>query len=167
MGETIYVQGMYPVTVTGIMEDFPSNSHFTASFIANSQIARNYSPYLFENWGAFGLYYYFLLADNTDVPQVAGKINDALSGAAPDVAEIVNFNLQNLLDIRLHSSRIAWDISTQGNITLLKGLIAVAVIIIFLAFVNYINMYTVQATTRKKGDRREEGHGCRPDSYFP
>lgn len=161
MGETIYVQGMYPVTVTGIMEDFPSNSHFTASFIANSQVARNYSPFLFENWGTFGLYYYFLLADNADVKQVAGKINDALLGAAPDVAEIVNFNLQNLLDIRLHSSRIAWDISPQGNITLLRGLIAVAVIIIFLASVNYINMYTVQATTRKKeiGVRKVMGAG--------
>ena len=161
LGEIIYVQGMYPVIVTGIMADFPNNSHFSASFIANAEIARNYSSFLFENWGTFGFFYYFLLADNSDITEVARKMNDALAEAAPDIAEIVNFNLQNLQDVRLHSSRIAWDIDTQGNITLLNGLIAVAIIIIFLASVNYINMYTVQATTRKKeiGIRKVMGAG--------
>jgi putative ABC transport system permease protein len=161
LGETIYVQGMYPVTVTGVMADFPSNSHFSASFIGNSAIARNYSNFLFENWGTFGFFYYFLLAENASVPEVARKINDALVQAAPDLAGIVTFNLQNLHDIRLHSQRIAWDIDTQGNITLLKGLIAVAIIIMLLASVNYINMYTVQATSRKKeiGVRKVMGAG--------
>ncbi len=161
LGETIYVQGMYPVTVTGVMEDFPSHSHFSASFIANSSVARNYSPFLFENWGTFGFYYYFHLADNVIESEVARKINDALSQAAPDLAGIVTFDLQHLHDIRLHSRRIAWDIDTQGNITLLKGLVAVAMIIIFLASVNYINLYTVQATSRKKeiGVRKVMGAG--------
>ena len=167
LGETIYVQGIYPTKITGIMADFPANSHFHASFIVNSSIAHDYSPFLFENWGTFGFYYYFLLADNTDITEVTRKMNVALAGAAPDIAEIVDFNLQNLLDIRLHSSRIAWDIDAQGNITLLRGLIAVAIIIIFLATVNYINMYTVQATTRKKeiGIRKVMG-AARPHIFF-
>lgn len=162
-GETIYVQGMHPATVTGVMMDFPSTSHFGTSFVANSNIARNYSPFLFENWGTFGFYYYFLLDRNADPGETAEKINNAMAAAMPDLAEIVHFNLQHLTDIRLHSSRIAWDIDAQGNYGMLNGLIAAGIVILLLASVNYINLYTVQATGRKKeiGMRKVLGAGKR------
>jgi putative ABC transport system permease protein len=163
LGETIEVQGMYPVRITGVMKDFPSHSHFKTSFVANSKIARNYAPFLFENWETFGFYYYLHLDSNADVPTVAGRINLALAEAAPDLAEIVNFRLQHLSDIRLHSGRIAWDIDNQGNIAMLNGLIAAAIVILLLATANYVNMYTVQATARRKeiGIRKVMGAGQR------
>ena len=160
-GETILVQGIYPATVTGIMKDFPRHSHFQASIVANNELARDYASFLFDHWGNFSWHYYLLLEDNADPENVKAGINMIIAETVPDLAEIVHFNLQPLPDIRLHSQRIAWDIDTHGNSMLLNGLIAVAVVILLLASVNYINMYTIQATARKKevGVRKVMGAG--------
>ncbi len=165
-GETILVQGMYPATVTGIMEDFPRHSHFQASIIANNEIARNYASFLFGHWGNFSWHYYLKLADHVDHERVAGKITDMVYEIVPEIAEIAHFGLQPLLDIRLHSERIVWDIDSHGHSTLLHGLIAAAIIILLLASVNYINLYTVQATTRKKEIAIRKVMGAGPGGIF-
>lgn len=150
VGETIYIYGEYPATVTGIMVDFPHHSHFKATMVANIEIARNYADFLFNSWGNFSCYYYFLLEETADAYEVAAKINQVTAETVPDIADIVHFDLQRLLDIRLHSANIAWDIDKQGNITLLSGLVSVAIVILLLASVNYINLCTVQSTRRRK-----------------
>jgi len=151
IGEMLYLQGEHPVQITGIMEDMPRQSHFNASIIVNGETIRRFAPdFIFYHYGSFGYNYYLLLEPKADPEHVAASINTAFEEVAPGVAEITDFNLQNLLDIRLRSARIAWDIDTHGNLNLLRGLYAIAIIILLLASVNYINLYTALSARRKK-----------------
>ncbi len=161
IGKVLYVHDEHPVIITGLMKDFPANSHFKASFVGNADIARKYMEYVFTNWGSFGFYYYFHMEDFVNTAEVSDKINMVMAEAVPDIAEWATIGVQPLLDIRLHSANVAYDIGSQGNITLLYGLVAVAVVILLLASVNYINMYTALATRRKKevGIRKVMGAG--------
>ena len=151
VGEILYLLGKHPAMVTGVMKDFPANSHFDASIIANFEISRNYAPsFIFDNWGSLSCYYYLKLEDNADPDEVVNKIMLLLEDLIPEMVEFLTISVQPLSDIRLHSTNIAWDISSQGSITLLNSLITIAIVIILLASVNYINLYTAQSTKRKK-----------------
>ncbi len=151
VGKVLYLQGEYPVHITGIMEDIPRQNHFRASIVINGESIRRFAPdFIFNHYGSFGYYYYLLLEPHADPESVAGSINAVFMEAAPDVADIVDFRLQPLLDIRLRSARITWDIDTHGNLNLMRGLFAIVVVILLLASVNYINLYTALSARRKK-----------------
>ena len=151
MGKMLYLQGEHPVQITGIMEDIPRQNHFNASIVLNGETIRRFAPdFIFNHYGSFGYYYYLQLEPHADPTHVSASINTIFEGVAPEIAEMADFNLQPLLDIRLRSARIAWDIDTHGNLNLLRGLYAIAIIILLLASVNYINLYTALSARRKK-----------------
>ncbi|MFO7998573.1 MAG: ABC transporter permease [Bacteroidales bacterium] len=161
VGQTILARGLHPFTITGVMADFPEHSHFSGSIVANMELLRDWNRDSFENWGSLGNYYYFLLDENADPITVAKKLNQVVQEHAPEWFSEVTFALQPMLDIRLHSSGIGWDIGSHGNIILLRGLLAVAAIILLLACVNYINLNTAQSSLRRKevGMRKVLGAG--------
>ncbi len=151
VGEVVYIHGLYPAMVTGVMKDFPSNSHFQASLIANFELARSYLPLnIFENWGSLSCHYYIKLGDNANPDVVSGKIMQLLEEIIPQMTDLLSIYIQPFLEIRLYSANVAWDIGSQGSITVLQSLIAIALVIILLATVNYINLYTAQTAKRKK-----------------
>ena len=167
IGEILHIHGKYPVMVTGVMKDFPDNSHFYASFVANFEISRNWSPsYLFDNWGSLTCHYYMRLDEKAKPDEVVNKIMQMLEELIPEMAQFLNIYIQPLLDVRLHSGNVAWDIGDQGSITLLHSLMAIALIIILLASVNYINLYTAQSTKRKKEVGIRKVMGARKNDIF-
>lgn len=167
VGEILYIHGQYPAVITGVMKDFPAHSHFSASLVANFELARSYAPsYIFENWGSLSCHYYIRLDDNAHADVVEDKIMQHLEEIIPHMTELLTIGLQPLLDIRLHSANIAWDIDSQGSITIVHGLIAIALVIILLASVNYINLYTAQSTKRKKEVGIRKVLGARKNSIF-
>ena len=163
VGKTILALGLYPFTISGVMEDFPEHSHFSGSFVANMELLRDWNTVFFENWGTFGNYYYFRLDAHADPVALEHMINQIVHEHSPEWFTEVSFGLQPLLDIRLHSSAIGWDIASHGNIILLRGLLAVAAVILLLACVNYINLNTAQSSLRRKeiGIRKVMGAGKR------
>ncbi len=167
IGKIISVYGQYPAMVTGIMQDFPSNSHFNASMIANFELARNYLPsYTFDNWGSLTCHYYIKLEEHVNTDVVSEKIMQVLEEIIPQMAELLTIYIQPLLDVRLHSANVAWDIGNQGSITILHSLIAIALVIILLASVNYVNLYTAQTTKRKKEVGIRKVLGARKSNIF-
>ncbi|MFN2396347.1 MAG: ABC transporter permease, partial [Bacteroidales bacterium] len=167
VGEILHVYGQHPTMVTGIMHDFPSNSHFNASMIANFELARNYLPSnIFDNWGSLSCHYYIKLEDHANSNVVSYKIMQVLEEIIPHMTELLTIYIQPLLDVRLHSANVAWDISNQGSITILHSLIAIALVIILLASVNYINLYTAQSTKRKKEVGIRKVLGARKSNIF-
>lgn len=151
VGQVLYIHGKHPALITGVMKDFPGNSHFNASFIANFEVSKNYLPeYLFENWGSLICHYYMKLEADADPNEVINKMMQQLEAEVPYMVEHLSLFLQPLLNIRLHSENVAWDIANQGSIRVIQSLIVIAIVIILLASVNYINLYIAQSTKRKK-----------------
>ncbi len=167
IGEILYLQGDHPVQITGIMEDIPRQNHFSAPIVINVETIRRFAPeFIFNHYGSFGFHYYLLLDPHADPLNVEASINAGFKEAAPDIGEMTDFSLQPLLDIRLRSARIAWDIDTHGNINLLRGLYAIAIIILLLASVNYINLYTALSARRKKEIGIRKVMGARRGQIF-
>jgi putative ABC transport system permease protein len=145
-GATIYFDNNNdPVLVTGVIEDVPANSHFTFTAI------RSFNTTETGHWANANLFTYVLLKDAKD----AGNI-EAHSQAFYDkylkteLAGIkYHMELQPLTSIHLHS-HMQFEFADNGNIRYIYVFCIVALLVLGIAVINYINLTTARASTRVK-----------------
>jgi putative ABC transport system permease protein len=159
-GSTIY-------TITGVFkEDFLN--HIQADFFASNNsdhirelMANNTSWVVNDNF-----YTYIKLKHGSNIQHVIEELNDYLQRHAG--AELkahgdhVTNSLQALKDIHLNSSEFQDYLAyKQGNIKYLYLLSSIALVILLLACINYMNLATAQAIGRARevGVRRVMGAG--------
>ena len=136
------------LTVTGVMEDIPSTSHFLNNYLISyetektwgfgeEQIALNFN---------MNNYYTFLKVDkNADIDLLRKKI--MTSNFEDDKEE--RHNIELIEDIHLHSDK-PYEVSANGSVTRIKFLTAIAFIILILSWLNYVNLSTTTSLERAK-----------------
>ena len=155
MGETVEI-GDHPYKVTGIIKDV-KNSHINIdalkSYASFSQIyaKRNLTRIEYSSWLWSATY--LLLSDKTDPGFIKEKINNVLA-EINDVSlfmiEFREFHILPLKDIYFKGSTANLQYGKQGNLKLVQMFIAIAIFILALACINYINLTTARATLRTK-----------------
>lgn len=151
IGKNVFLNTDNKFTVTGIMEDFPENTHFAkqdalVNLIAFKQI------YSFENimseYGWCSLSTYFLAKPNSDLPAKAPEILEKFKKDfwlyTEGWATTVEFT--QLKDLYF-SSKEGSGTKTASK-TLISVLSVIVLLILFLAIGNYINLTIAQSTFR-------------------
>jgi putative ABC transport system permease protein len=152
LGKTITVNPDHKLTVTGVIKNLQRNSHFSTDCIGSFEFysilyGGNFNRNLFSEWNNVYNYTFIELVKGTDKKLVEGKIGGIVQkNKSGSTAEI---HLQNLSDIHLSSVRYEADIET-GNITYVRLAILIAVLILLIASVNFMNLTTAQAFGRAK-----------------
>jgi len=153
LGKTIKFNNSKNWKVTGVLKDLPPNSHFKFDFIApiSSIIAEN-ENFANKTWGNFDYYSYFKLNKNvafsdTGVADLEKKIN-AIADERLD-NETFNFRLQPLVNIHLHSN-LQLDVAGHGNIQYVNIFFIVALFILVVACINFMNLSTARSAKRAK-----------------
>lgn len=160
IGKTMVLAQGYTAQVSGIAKDPPSNSHFHFSLILS---LRAFEEVESEGWIKGNVYSYMKLGNNTNPTDVLTRANaildtrlaelkskHATDTTASDQQDAkLNFFLQPLLDIHLHSN-LNDEIEANGNITYIYLFTAIAVFITLLACINFINLSTAQSVNRAK-----------------
>ena len=134
--------------ITGVVEDAPSNTHWHYGIIT-SLVSREGMPWV-GGWGGF-FPTYVKLAPGTDVAafeKAIARLPHEYPGE-PFVEEgsELTFFLQPLTDIHLHSHLI-WELEPPGNLTTLFVLIAIGVLILLIAAMNFMNLTTARSANR-------------------
>ncbi len=153
IGETVFINANSKFMVTGIMNDFPENTHFAKQDALVNLVAFK-EIYGFENimeeYGWCSLSTYFLAKENSDLPSKAPGI---LKKFKKDFwlytegwATIVEFT--PLKDIYFSAKEGSGTKSTSK--TLITVLSVIVMLILLLAIGNYINLTIAQATFRGK-----------------
>jgi len=151
LGKELLVWGTVPVTITGILKDFPDNSSITASILVNAENEQ----FKFNKWIGdsrdlstyqWPFQLYLLLKKNVNPDDLAAKINKNIDQLKP-YAEQIGFI--KLKDIYLHDTTTGSD-TKQGNASLLKLMGVIAIIILILAVINYINLTVAQQNKSNK-----------------
>lgn len=141
-------------TVTAVLKDIPGNSHLQFNILLN------YNKYIQQtegqaetSWGWSDFYTYVLLKPNTDVKALEAKLpafaQRYQGKAMEESGHVVNFVLQPLKDIHL-KSKYDYEFPGNGNFTYLKYLGFAACFILFIAWINYINLSTARSLDRSK-----------------
>lgn len=156
VNKTISVNGKSTFTVTGVLADLPANSHLSFDILFPIESLPEYRDRYAEKWVGGGgdvAHTYVLLQPGIGPNRVEEKFpafldkyqsDDIIEGTLTD-----QFILQPLKDIHLHSD-LEFEIGINGNAQLVNFLLIIAVLIILIAWMNYINLSTIRATERAK-----------------
>ncbi len=155
IGKTLKKNNGSSVTVTGILANIPSNSHLQFDFILPmSSIAQSDRDLRENTWQNFNFYTYIELDKSFKAtPTAIGGLTkqiDQLYKEHVDEAEIrVKFHLQPLTSIHLHSNYQV-DLPGHGNIQYVNIFFIVAIFILAIAAINFMNLATARSARRAK-----------------
>lgn len=151
IGKSLLVDNAKRYEVTGIFQDFPHNSFLQCQLIASFS-SIGFGKDENQNWGNASFGTYFLINEGATKETVDNKIADLLTRNIPKDERWYSITLQPLLDIRLHSNElnVGFDKSDYGDYNQVKLLMALALVILLIAAVNYMNLTTAQSQRRNK-----------------
>jgi len=142
-------------TVTGIAEDPPAHSHiqFNALISWSSTVPGKGPldmPWL-NNWITQVNLTYLLLRKNVDVAAFENKLAEFMQRYLPQRSEQYRLYLQPFNDIYLHSTKIRFTGNTRGgDATYVYIFSAVALFVLLIACINFVNLSTAQASRRAR-----------------
>jgi putative ABC transport system permease protein len=150
--------------VTGVVADFPRQSHLQFDFLAPLQ-ALPHIEYRRNQWGAAAVYSYFLLNSESSITALDAKFRAYVDENVVDDDfrqgnNYTRFPFQALTDIHLHSN-LEYELRANGNIQYVYIFGSVALMILLLACINFINLATARSITRARevGVRKVLGSG--------
>ena len=138
--------------VTGVIGDVPFNSHFRFDAVA----ARNNLPKQIGSWGNFGVFTYLLLPHEVDVEAFETKMQGMYDAHMKTIFGPLEINIEYIMEpitrIHLYSTN-SGEPEPTGSITYVYIFGLVALFLVLIAAMNYMNL----ATARSSGRAREVG----------
>jgi putative ABC transport system permease protein len=158
--------------VTGVISQVPENSHFHFDFFASM---RSWPDAQSTSFMISGYYTYLLLPKGYDYRQLEAKLPESFDKhISPQLQKSMGMNLvdfrkkgndlglflQPLTDIHLHSN-LTGELSQPGNLNYVYIFSAVAVFMLLIACINFINLSTASSGKRSRevGIRKVLGSG--------
>ncbi len=145
--------------VTGILEDVPENSHIHFDMLVS---IASYSEEEFSDWRSNYLYTYVLVSANTSKPDLEEKlktfVNQRLEPHYGDllmlnkdmsIHEVLKLYLFPIVDIHLYPS-VNWEVEAGGSISSVYIFSSIAILILIIACLNFVNLSTSRANKRAK-----------------
>jgi len=148
MGQELQVTGAaINAKVTGVMKDIPKNSQIEADMILSQSSSKLVSGFSMSDseWTNHTNYTYILVKPHTDVKALASKFptfQEFHHGEEAKKLQMQDYlSLEPLRDVYLHSKRGGF---ISGNINNVYTFSAIAVFILLIACVNFINLTTAR-----------------------
>jgi len=145
MGKTITIENNFEFMVTGVMKDIPGNSIFTFEGIIPYSFLKEIGA-ISESWGNNSIFTYVLLEKGSDIASVNKKLTDVVLEHNPQTT--TKFSLFPLLDIRLHAQFGYTE--NNGPIITVYIFTLIAIFVLLIACINFINLTTAKAASRGK-----------------
>jgi len=138
------IGGQVVFKITGVVKSLPLNSHIRFDIL----LPADWNGLPDDEWN-WRQYNYIELKNGTDSKSVGDKIKDVLKKHKQNSnSEIF---LQNIKKIHLFSSgKYTYDISGHGDITYVRVLSLIAVFILLIACINFMNLSTAQSARRAR-----------------
>jgi len=159
IGKMIKIDSKENVVVTGVLEEIPELSSLKFDFLMSYDIWFKKNDWAKE-WDNNGPRCYVMLAANTSVDKVNAKIKNYIKTKNKD--SNVELFLQNYGESYLYSN---WDNGKQkgGRIEYVRIFSVVAIIILLIACINFMNLATARSLRRAReiGVRKVVGAGKR------
>jgi putative ABC transport system permease protein len=153
LGRTIvyhFGEKRFDFKVAGVFKDIPANSHFDMDIVAPFETLPKITKIDLTRWGANPLHTYVLLKSRADSKALDGKLTAFMEKyAGSKIVSKRRYYLQPLTRIHLHS-RANFELFEPGDARLVFLFASIAVLVLIIACVNYINLTTARSLKRAK-----------------
>ncbi len=146
MGKTVRIENKDDVIVTGVLADVPEASSLKFDYLLNYDRWQKTNEWS-KDWGNNGPRCYVMLAPNASIDKVNAKIKNYVK--TKNKASNVELFLQNYGESYLYSN---WESGRQngGRIEYVKIFSLVAIFILVIACINFMNLATARSVKRAK-----------------
>lgn len=152
-------------TVTGVLQPLPTNSHLQFDFLLPMRfLLEHWGPYQRDGgWGWDDLVTYVTLNKSADPNEVSEKFNQVIATHVGEALAESNtrwtIKMQALTDVHLKSDFPRDLASNPGSRQHVRFFALIGLFILFVAWINYINLSTARALQRAKevGVRKSVG----------
>jgi putative ABC transport system permease protein len=152
LGKTVELDNKYAYTITGVVEEMPENSHFKFNIIGSLSTLEQIRGDL-NIWMGFNYATYVLLDGDPSLEDITQKYNSLLMANIPaqfdKLGVEVEIFLQPLGSIHLHS-HLEGEMEPPGNPAFIRILTTIALFILLIACINFMNLSTAQSSKRAK-----------------
>ncbi|MFT3705400.1 MAG: ABC transporter permease [Agriterribacter sp.] len=151
MGQIINLDNRVNLKVTGIIKDVPGNTHLPFEFLVSfATIKEDVKGMMDQFYAIAGGFTYILTPPNYNIQNIQKRIPEFITANwGKDLAKEARLPLQPLKDIHFDQRYLNSFAPTTSKATY-WALIAIAVFIIVIACINFINLATAQAIRRAK-----------------
>ncbi|PAU95240.1 cell division protein FtsX [Aliifodinibius salipaludis] len=162
IGKQLIFKGVEEFTVTGVMKALPETSHFQVDMLVsfNSLPELYGSREFLERWFWNPCWTYVLLKDGVAPQELESQFSGFVDKnyADREKGETITLSLQSLTDIHLYSN-LDQEMEANGSIFYVYLFSVVAVLILVIAGINFMNLSTARSTERARevGIRRVLG----------
>lgn len=158
VGHTLVLDGQEnrPYTITGVVADFPKQSHIHFNFIMPIEDTS-------QSWTQTNYFTYVLLRKGVDPVEMGKKLHGIIDNyvlpanqdrnSPPDMLEAIKkaqIRLQPITDIYLNADPKFGDGLAHGDVRFVWLFMAIGVFVLLLACINFINLSTAKAANRAK-----------------
>lgn len=145
LGKSVEINNSEVFQVTGIMKKIPVNSSIEADFLIPFSYMKK-SRWYSDNWSNNSIETYVLISKGTEPDQVNKKINNVVKEHNPEAT--TKFMLFPFLKIHLHGY---WGFGRlPGSIVNIWILSSIALLVLIIACINFMNLSTARSATRAK-----------------
>jgi len=148
IGQLIKVNDDREARVSAIIKNLPENSHLQFDFLMPFENMASRIPEINTNWGNNTLYTYVLLKKETPIEALNKQLINQIK--KNQAASITDIYLQPLTDIHLGSVRFTADVGGKGNMQYVSIFLIVAIFILIIACINFMNLATARSMSRSK-----------------
>lgn len=151
IGKVLVAEDKTPLTVSGVVKDFPENSSIRPNLIMTMELFNQklYSGKqdglsIDNDFHQFNYHTYFQIQPGTDIKVLADKLRNIHLRNKPDDTDLT-YLLQPLPDMHLYQAD-----GSNGGIETVRMFLIIALLILVIACINYVNLSTARAMLRAK-----------------
>lgn len=151
IGKYLQLQGKTNLQVTGVLKDIPANTHFQFDFLVSfSTLKEFYNGNIPVGWYWNPCWTYLLLKEQQSAPVLASALPAFVQKYFPEfIRNDVKLELFPLTDIHL-KSHMDYEIQPNSSLTTVYVFASIAIFVLVIACINFINLSTARASRRAK-----------------
>lgn len=148
LGQSVFYQDEVEYIITGIIEDLPQNSHFqTEALVSIEGRKARWNTNDYNHTTSI----YLLLDETTNPLSLKKALKSHEEKYMPHNVEDIEFQIQPLSDIHLHSKHTMWGQNyKKSDISLVYLFMIIGLVVIVISTINYVNLSTASMSKRFK-----------------
>jgi putative ABC transport system permease protein len=158
VGQTLLVDGRYPMRVSAVLEDLPSNTHLRMTMVASgkapiSELTRMDNMPAERRTKPWSAYTYFRLGPGVSVQPIVDRlpafVRAHMPGYAPEKIGAAGLTFQITPIAGIHFRPRALSVMTpRGDLAATQSVTAIGALIVLMAGINFVNLMTARSGRR-------------------